>query len=71
MPDAEIRTILTDSQKAVWNALPKGNVHFAVNLNVQVIEENVQVEEMVDEFLDDHRPVPVMKEGAVIPAEKK
>jgi len=51
MPEAKIDPLLTETQKAVWRDIPKGNVRFGLNLQVML-----QGFEAGDEVWDDDQP---------------
>src|SRR5262249_21681227 len=50
LPENDIVPILTDTQQTVWSGIPKGNVHFGVNLGVV---QGIQIDE---ELWDDVKP---------------
>jgi hypothetical protein len=58
MPDAEIVPILTDNQKTVWSALPKGNVNFGLNMGPFFLD-------IGDEVWEEKRPAekPARRDG--------
>ncbi len=54
MPEAKIAPLLTETQKAVWRDIPKGNVRFGLNL--QVMLQGFEIE---DEVWDDNQPTEI------------
>jgi hypothetical protein len=50
LPENDIVPILTDTQQTVWSGIPKGNIHFGVNLGMV---QGIQIDE---ELWDDVKP---------------